>query len=349
MAGALERWGSEASRGAGLRARLSRLVENEFGANTQVVNLSPMEDGHAGLTFGFDVGTAAGEPIDSFVLKLAPVGVTRRGNTDVYRQAPLLRGLKTAGMPVPAVPWASPDDDMLGTPFIVMERKPGRIFLVWAPHCSFSRDPARLRELWLQAARLLARLHNVDWQTALPDWEKPRPLRQELENWKALLRHAHDPQWLAAATKLYDLLAEHLPDEAPIGVVHGDFQPGNILYVDDRAETLIDWELASIGSQGLDVGWLLMMSDGQSWEQNWRPVAPVSRDDLIKAYGEAGGPALSRINWYQGLAHFRIVAIAFLNVKLHRSGKRTDELWERFVPSIPTLLTRGIDLAARGN
>ena len=40
----------------------------------------------------FDAG---GAPVGSYVLKMAPVGVARRGNTDVYRQAPLLRALKT--------------------------------------------------------------------------------------------------------------------------------------------------------------------------------------------------------------------------------------------------------------
>jgi aminoglycoside phosphotransferase (APT) family kinase protein len=52
----------------------------------------------------------------------------------------------------------------LGAPYIIMERLPGRIFLVWEPHSSFSRDTAQLREVWLQAARMLARLHMVDWQ-----------------------------------------------------------------------------------------------------------------------------------------------------------------------------------------
>jgi aminoglycoside phosphotransferase (APT) family kinase protein len=84
-----------------------------------------MEDGHAGLTFGFDTVDAAGLLLDCYVLKLAPAGVTRRGNTDVYRQAPLLRALKATGLPVPAVPWASTDGGVLGTPFIVMERLPG--------------------------------------------------------------------------------------------------------------------------------------------------------------------------------------------------------------------------------
>jgi aminoglycoside phosphotransferase (APT) family kinase protein len=347
MSGIVESLATEAELSDSLAARLRRLIESECGAGSDVANLGTMEDGHAGLTFGFDVLGIGGQLHGSYVLKLAPVGVTRRGNTDVYRQAPLLRALSAAGMPVPAVPWASPDEAALGTPYIVMERLPGRVFLVWEPHSSFPRDADQLRQIWLQAARMLARLHRVDWQSVLPDWEKPRPLRAELDFWTPLLRHAPDPQWLAVGTKLRSLLAADIPDGQPIGVVHGDFQPGNILYVDGRAETLIDWELASIGSQGLDLGWLLMMSDGEAWDWGWRPVAPVSRDDLVNAYREAGGTALFDIDWYQALAHFRGCAIACLNVKLHRSGRRKDDLWERFATSVPTLFARGIELARR--
>ena len=345
MSGIVESLDTEAAPSDSLGARLGRLIESECGAGSRVANLDTMADGHAGLTFGFDVLGIAGQKLGSYVLKLAPLGVTRRGNTDVYRQAPLLRALKATALPVPAVPWASPDDDALGTPFIVMERLPGRVFLVWEPHSSFLRDQIEARLVWLQAAQMLARLHKVDWQTSLPDWEKPRRLIEELDFWTPLLRHAQEPEWHAAGTELRTLLAAHLPDGDPVGVVHGDFQPGNILYVDGRAEGLIDWELASIGSQGLDVGWLLMMSDSKAWHPAWQPVAPVSRDELIDAYREAGGPALSHIDWYQALASYRLGAIACLNVKLHRTGKRTDVLWERFAPSISTLFARGIELA----
>jgi aminoglycoside phosphotransferase (APT) family kinase protein len=95
----------------------------------------------------------------------------------------------------------------------------------------------------------------------------------------------------------------------------------------------------------LDVGWLLMMSDSRAWDPAWQPVAGLSREELIDVYREAGGPALSDIDWYQALASYRLGAIACLNVKLHRTGKRTDTLWERFAPSISTLFARGIELA----
>jgi aminoglycoside phosphotransferase (APT) family kinase protein len=344
MSSVLEASSAQQGQHHDLVARLQRFIETECGIGRRVANFGPMEDGHAGLTFGFDVAEGDGGPIDCYALKLAPVGVTRRGNTDVYRQAPLLRALKGAGMPVPPVPWASANNDALGAPFIVMERLPGRVFVVWEPHQSFSRDAAQVSEIWLQAARMLAQLHRIDWQSALPDWEKPRSLQAELDFWTPLLRHAPDRQWREAGVELNRLLAASIPDPHPVGVVHGDFQPGNILYVEGRAETLIDWELASIGSQGLDLGWLMMMSDEKAWDPSWRPVAPVSKYNLIGAYCNAGGPALSSIDWHQALGHFKLGAIACLNIKLHRSGKRKDDLWERFATSVPCLFARGMEI-----
>jgi len=303
-----------------------------------------MEDGHAGLTFGFDVTNDASERLGSYVLKLAPAGVARRGNTDVYRQAPLLRSLAKAGMPVPAVPWASPSEELLGTPFIIMEWLPGRIFFVWQPHGSFPRETSALRALWLQAAQMLARLHQVNWQAVLADWERPRPLHDELNTWAPLLRHAETAALRDAGLELHRLLTAHVPDEHPIGVVHGDFQPGNILYVDGKAGAIIDWELASIGAQGLDVGWLMMLADGLAWPSTCRPVAPLSCTDLLDEYRHAGGPALANVDWHQALAQFRLGSIACLNVKLHRSGKRPDCFWESMEPAISVLFARGIEL-----
>lgn len=326
-----------------LRERLQRMIETELRTGARVANLAVMEDGHAGLTFGFDLSSPAGGSA-GYVLKLAPAGVARRGNTDVYRQAPLLRALKASGLPVPQVPWASANDDMLGAPFIVMERLPGRVFVPWEPHPSFSREPAVTRELWLQAARLLAQIHRIDWRTTLAGWEAPQPLQVEVARWASVLRHAQEQAWLDAGTELGGRLAAHIPDGHPLGLVHGDFQPGNILYQDGEACGIIDWELASIGAQGLDIGWLSMMSDPNAWHPGWRPVCPVEPSELVDAYRSAGGEAYRHAAWYQALAHYRLGSIACLNVKLHRTGKRVDALWERFAPSIGCLFARGIEL-----
>ena len=61
----------------------------------------------------------------------------------------------------------------------------------------------------------------------------------------------------------------------------------------------------------------------------------------MAAYAQAGGPALAHLGWYQAFAHFRFAAIAGLNLKLHRSGRRVDGIWERFAISVPRLLSAG--------
>ena len=45
------------------------------------------------------------------------------------------------------------------------------------------------------------------------------------------------------------------PPPVPLGVVHGDFQPGNILIGDGRPPVVIDWEFARVGDPREDIGY----------------------------------------------------------------------------------------------
>jgi len=143
------------------------------------------------------------------------------------------------------------------------------------------------------------------------------------------------------------LLASCRPDEAPVGLVHGDFQPGNILYANGRAGGLVDWELAAIGAQGLDLGWMLMMIDAEAWHPGWRPVAPISASDLIETYREAGGPAFLNMEWYQALAHYRLGSIALPQCQASSHRKASGHLVGTLRAPIPFLFARGIELAER--
>ncbi len=271
-------FGTQAERLDDLSARLTRFVEGECGAGCRAANLQPMEEGHAGLTFGFDIVNAAAAVVGSYVLKLAPVGVARRGNTDVYRQAPLLRGLKQAGAAVPAVPWASPSEDILGTPFIVMERMPGRIFFVWGPHASFPRDDATIARLVARGGATCLRIciGSIGIGCFQTGSCRARCAMNSISGRRCFAMPL-SPQSHRPAQSCIRLLTAHVPNDSAVGVVHGDYQPGNILYAEGKAGAVIDWELASIGAQGLDVGWLMMLTDPLAWPAPCRPTAPVSR------------------------------------------------------------------------
>ena len=105
-----------------------------------------------------------------------------------------------------------------------------------------------------QAAAAMGALHNFDWRKKLPAWEEPTSLAAELARWADLLKHMQDPEWGSLARDLYDRLLARIPAQAQVGLIHGDFQPGNILYHKHEMSGVIDWDLAAIGPLGIDTG-----------------------------------------------------------------------------------------------
>lgn len=329
-----------------LTPALQSYVAAQFGPDARVHDLAVMEMGHAGLTFGFEVIGPDRGRLASLVLKLAPPGVRRLGNTDVYRQAPLLRALHAAGLPVPDVPFASAGEAELGTPFIMMERLAGRPFILWDPDPAFERTPGAVHPLWHQCVRVLGALHSFDWRRHLAGWETPRPLREEIVRWDGVLAKAPEPAWVAAGQRARDRLLARMPDSDPVGLVHGDYQPGNALYENGTLTGIIDWELSSIGSQLLDLGWMMMLADRKSWHPDWMAVCAPDPEAIREIYEQAVGRRFADIAWYQALAGYRLGAISCLNVRLHRTGRRPDAMWEKFALAVPSMFARAEALAS---
>lgn len=330
-----------------IQARLDAKFRRDTDGARRVIDFAVLSDGHAGLTYEFaTVDAASGGGRHDYVLKIAPFGVVRRGNTDVYRQAPLLKALRAGGVPVPDVPYASPAEDELGTPYIIMERLPGRSFVPWDPHASFDRSKASLDRIWRGTVEALATIHAFDWKAALADWEKPRDLSREVSYWTPLLDKAESEETRRRGQKLAAQLSASCPAGYRIGLVHGDYQPGNVLFKDGALTGIIDWELASIGAQGLDLGWLAMMADANCWLPGWRPVSSIDADGVGAIYADAIGHEIAERDWFEALACFRLGAISCLNVRLHRTGRRVDHIWECFAPGIDTMFERGIELTA---
>lgn len=319
-----------------LQAQLDRFVRAHYGAEAEARRLRVMEAGHAGLTFGFEVWQGA-RCLDRLILKLAPKGVRRKGNTDVYRQAPLLRALHAQGLPVPPIRWASEDESWFEVPFVMMEFMPGEIFLAWDPDPKFGRTVAEAGVYWRIAAAALPPIHLFDWRRHLPDWEAPRPLAEEIRYWEPIMAQSPEPEWIRLGEAVRDLLLATMPEAEPIGLVHGDYQPSNLLFEDRRLVAILDWELACIGSQLLDIGWLLMTADPGHWHPDWGPVGAPPVAELRALYEQGMGREFPQIPWFQALAGFRLGAISCLNVKLHRKGQRVDPVWEKFALAVPNL------------
>jgi len=323
----------------GLRAWASA----QWGSGAAVTELEDL-GGHSGKTLGFTV--THGRASDRLVVRLAPAGVSRRGNADVLRQAPLLRALHAHGACVARVREASEDTRFFGVPFLIVERLPGRPLTMGPDAPRWDLDSNERQRAHCVAARTLAHIHALDVSVHLGAWDTPRSPQQEIEFWTAFLARSPEPGWVAAGFRLRESLLGTMPTGCLVGLCHGDFQTNNILFTGDRklaVTGVVDWEIAGIGAIDLDLAWYLMMNDPAAWH----PVelrGGVDLAEIVAAYESAAGRRILNLPWFWSLACFRIAAIAALNIKLHRTGRRLDDSWERAALSVPFMFSRGLSL-----
>lgn len=175
--------------------------------------------------------------------------------TDRVKEWNLLAALtERRDVPVPAAVFADVDGSELGSPTIVLECVEGETLLA-----RVLRADETERQEWADAlADLAVELHSIDLE-GLPETEG-RP-----ESWGSYLE-ACIAQWRAAeaahaeSDPFYRYVAawldENRPSAAPLSLVHGDYQTGNVL-VEAGSERLVavDWELAHVGDPREDLGW----------------------------------------------------------------------------------------------
>ncbi|MGE0822580.1 MAG: phosphotransferase family protein [Candidatus Binatia bacterium] len=329
-----------------LQQQLQKFAQAHYGKEAVVSQVEVMP-GHAGLSFGFrvDYQEAGQTRNESLVMRIPPKGVRQSGNTDVLRQVPLLRALKQHDVPVPTVRWSGDDLQWFEVPYIMVERLPGRTFRFADPDPSFDLSPQAVASRFRQIVRALVRTHQLDWQKDLAGWETPRSLEEEIRFWDPILAKGAEPQWITQGEEVRDLLLQRIPQDAPIGLFHGDFQGSNFLFDGDTLNAVLDWEISGIGGQLLDLGWLIVFADPASWTGQCSPIATVpSAEQIVAWYEEDMQHKVKDVAWFRALAGYRFGAISCFNVMLHRRGKRHDPEWEVIAPSIPFLFGRAKEM-----
>ncbi|MEZ5076332.1 MAG: phosphotransferase family protein [Solirubrobacterales bacterium] len=323
---------------------LSDWAVQEYGPGWSVDCVAPMP-GNAGLSFGFNLHEPGGRLSEALVIRFAPPGVRRSGATDVLAQVPILRGLGERSLPVAPLRWYGDESGCLGIDAFVVARLPGRPFHMTEEVGSATPGPGGPAELFDRAVDALAVIHAVPWAELHMKTEGPRSLAAEIDLWGRLLRRVEDPPHPAAAQLEADLMATMRTD-VQVGLFHGDFQTNNLLFEKGRLTGILDWELAGVGAQLLDLGWLAMMTDPASWEEGYRTrLRTVSdRESLRLRYELTSGRAVPNFDWFVALACFRFGAILSYNTMLHRTGRRPDPLYDLMAPSFPCLLERGSEL-----
>ena len=273
------------------------------------VRLTPVGGGQSNPTWFVACGDRR------LVLRKKPRGATLAGAHAIDREYRVLSALQGSDLPVPRPVHFEPDADIIGTPFYVMERLPGQVS---DDSALPDLPPASRRAVHLDAARVLARLHQVDVTKAgLADFGRPagyfaRQVTRWRRQWQAL-----EGRQDARIDALAAWLADNIPPESPATLVHGDFRIGNLLYTDAPARVagVLDWELSTLGDPLADLAHWTMFHDlrpdqmGGLAGLDLPALGLPDAEEFLETYRAAGGTAAPLRPFHRSFAMFRMAVI----------------------------------------
>ena len=253
-------------------------------------------------------------PGRSYVLRRKPPGRLLPGAHAVEREYRVITALGAAGFPVARSYGLCLDEEVVGTPFYVMEMVEGRIF--WEP--AFPELVAAERPAYFDAMNAtLAALHRIDPEAAgLGDYGKPgNYFARQIGRWSKQYREDEAAGRVAAMDRLVEWLPENIPaDEPEPRVIHGDFRCDNMVFhpIEPRVLAVLDWELSTLGHPLADFSYHLMMYR--------MPDALAGRDlaalnipgeaDYVAAYcRRTGRDGIPDLDFYMAFNLFRLAGI----------------------------------------
>ncbi|MED5347849.1 MAG: phosphotransferase family protein, partial [Pseudomonadota bacterium] len=195
-------------------------------------------------------------PERTYVMRKQPPGELLPSAHQVDREYKVMNALWDTPVPVPKMYCLCEDTSIIGTKFYVMEMVEGRLFTeTRLPNSSKSERKA----IYLDLARVLAELHNVDPnQVGLGEFGRPgNYYERQIGRWSKQYIASKTEQ-IDAMDNLMEWLPKNIPEEAGSVIVHGDYRLGNVLIhpSEPKIVAVLDWELSTLGDGLADLGYL---------------------------------------------------------------------------------------------
>jgi aminoglycoside phosphotransferase (APT) family kinase protein len=277
---------------------------------------------------------------EKVVLRRPPKHLRANSNDTMVREARVLKALAGSAVPRPEFYAVCADPAVIGSCFYIMAPlegfSPGRQL-----EGRYATEPSWRRAMGEEMVKATAALAGVDYKKVglegfgkADDWHNRQVARwrSQLEGYREL--QGYEGSSLPHVDEVGEWLSAHVPKDGQIGILHGDHQFPNIMfsYQAPKVSGLIDWELSTLGDPLLDLGWVLT-----SWYEPGDPKEPnvqpwdnfISRNDLIRLYGEHTGRDMSNVGWFFVLACYKLGCILEGSYARSKAGLAPVEIGER--------------------
>ena len=243
------------------------------------------------------------------VLRRPPLGPVAAKSHDMGREYRVLSRLWRVFDRAPRAVAHCDDISVIGSPFFLMERRPGVVVRGEIPaRFGGGADETTNRTLSEVVVDTLAEFHSASPEECdLGDLGHPEGfLRRQVEGWTARWERAkHEDN--KRADELASWLLAELPRSTEVTLLHNDWRLDNMAVATDdpgRCTAVFDWDMATRGDPLADVGTLM----GSWFDPGEAPDALgmmpttasgwLDRKSAVLRYGELSGRDLSSIEWY---------------------------------------------------
>jgi aminoglycoside phosphotransferase (APT) family kinase protein len=289
-----------------------------------------LEGGHSNLTY--QINDQNGR---SAVIRRPPQGELLPKAHDMSREWALIKALSTTNVPVPKPYGFCEDPGVTGAWFYIMGLIDGKP--LYNSEDTQALVPQSRRETLAHSFfDALADLHQVDpdavglGELGKRDSYVGRQIKTWYRSWTSSVSGANFDDERAHSLQAYFL--EHLPDQGPIRVVHGDYGLHNCLFgADCTVAAIVDWEISTLGDPLADLAYALNPWPDPSDE---RPIAPESatslegfppRSVLAQRYAERTGRDLSNLSYYVAFNRWKSACIVHGVYARYMEGKKSTE------------------------
>jgi aminoglycoside phosphotransferase (APT) family kinase protein len=270
----------------------------------------PLTGGQSNPTYLLTCGS------QQLVLRKKPPGTLIASAHAVDREYRVMQALQNTDVPVPKLLVFSDNNDVVGTPFYIMEFLQGRVITDQSlPSMSKSERACVYGEM----NRVIAALHQIDPVAVdLDNFGKPgNYFQRQIARWSRQYLESNT-EHIESLHKLIDWLPENIPPIDQTAIVHGDYRLDNLILhpTEPKVIGLLDWELATLGHPMADFSYHCM-----SWHipaSLWRGIAGIdlqalgipSEDQYIKTYIDTTGfEGVEHWDFYIAYNLFRMSAI----------------------------------------
>jgi aminoglycoside phosphotransferase (APT) family kinase protein len=311
--------------------------------------------GHSNLTYG--VTDADGH---RFVLRRPPLGHVLATAHDMGREHRIIAALGPTDIPVPATLGLCTDDSVNGAPFYVMGFVDGFV-LRDQKTAEAELDVAARRRAGESIADTLAALHAVDVEAVgLGDLGKHEGyIARQLKRWYSQFQASNEltKRPVPLMHEVHDRLADRIPEQQGVAVVHGDYRLDNCMVgPDGNVVAVLDWEICTLGDPLADLGLLqVYWTDRTDPEATLLGVAPTlaegfpTKAELNERYAGRSDRDLSQLDFYTAFGYWKLAAIIEGVYSRYAGGAMGEDAsgFEGFANQVVRLAERAAEAADR--